>query len=481
MMPRIPTPPSERARVDVGRRRLLKRAAAIVAATPFAGDLSRLALAAGPFTDYRALVCVFLYGGNDAHNTVVPVDAAYANYQAQRGNLALPTASLIGVGSGGITGRSFGFNGNLPRLAALFAGGRAAVVANVGALLRPTTKADYQAGRMLPPQLFSHSDLQNHWQTARPADPVGPGWGGGLAEIVASANGASPLSVAISVAGNNVFMRSDAMAPYFLSPDPVSATENNLLIRAYRYWDDWAAGRPFPQRVFEDQLVLPRTHLLEAEWADTMARAQDTAGYLWEILRSAPPLATVFPGTAASDNPKNRLAMELKQVARVIGAFAQNVATLGVRRQVFFVSLGGFDNHGDQLAQHGPLLKSVDDALGAFYDASVELGVAANVTTFTGSDFGRTLASNGRGSDHGWGGHHFVVGGAVAGNRVYGQFPDLVKGGPTDVGQGRLLPTLSVDEYGATLGRGFGVGATELPIVFPGLGNFASSNLGFLG
>ena len=467
--------------VDVLRRRLLKRAATLVAATPFVADLSRLALAAGPFSDYRALVCVFLYGGNDAHNTVVPTDAAYANYQARRGNLALAPSGLIGVGSGGVAGRSFGFNGNLPRLAGLFASGRAAVVANVGALLRPTTKADYAAGRSLPPQLFSHSDLQNHWQTARPADPVDTGWGGRLAELVAVANGESPLSVSISVAGSNVFMRADGMAPYFLGTDPVSSTENNLLIRPYRYWDNWAASRPFPQRVFDDQVVLPRTNLLEDEWADTLARAQDTAAYLWDILRVAPPLATVFPGTAATDNPKSRLAQELLQVARVVSAFAKNVGTLGVRRQVFFVSLGGFDNHGDQLTRHGPLLKEVDDALGAFYEATVELGVAANVTTFTCSDFGRTITSNGRGSDHGWGGHHFVVGGGVAGNRIYGQFPDLVKDGPTDVGQGRLLPTTAVDEYGATLARWFGVGTAELPVVFPGIGNFASSNLGFLG
>jgi uncharacterized protein (DUF1501 family) len=483
----------------VARRRFLKLAAGL-GASPLLGNFVNAAYAAGPFTDYRALVCIFLYGGNDSHNLIVPRGAEYGAYSTARGNLALPDSSLVPVLPTNAGGRTFGFHPRLPKLAGLFNTQRkVAVMSNVGVLLAPTTLSQYRAKSVpLPPQLFSHSDMQNHNQTGQPADPVYTGWGGRMADMIAAANASSQLSISVSAAGSSVFMKGRDVVAYNVSP--FKADPKNTIVRTIRAWRDWDTSGANPQGVFGDQVVIPRGNMLEETWGDFAARAVQTGEFVRSNMYTGPdgsgnfslnyPVATVFPGTEAGSSSPNRLAAQLKSVALMIAARQ----ALGVRRQVFFVSHGGFDNHGDQFDPNAPvpilaglhanLLTQVDDAMRAFYDATIELGVASNVTSFTMSDFGRTLNSNGKGSDHGWGGHQLVMGGAVTGGALYGTFPTVATGTTTDVGQGRLLPTTAIEEYGATFANWMGVsdaGAnSELDIVFPNLDRFSRRGMGFL-
>lgn len=469
------------------RRRFLKRAAALAGMPLFSGAMGS-ALAAGPFSDYRALVCVFLYGGADSHNLVIPTATSeWSAYAAKRAGLAQPQASVIPLSPQNAGGRTFATHPALPKLAQLFNVDRkAAFVGNVGVLLQPTTLAQYNAKSVpLPPQLFSHSDMQSHWQSGEPALPFATGWGGRMADVLHATNGGSPLPLCVSVSGSNQFMAAahpDA-APYQVGPN------GPIKIRAWRDWDTGAN----PQKVYTDRIIAPRFNKLEEEYSEIVARAMDTEVAVTAALAPIGSFRADFPGTGADgqSNPTiaNPLANQLRMVARLIAARA----TFGVKRQVFFVSLGGFDTHGDQLALEPKLLGLVDGALDAFYRKTVALGVASNVTTFTASDFGRTYTFNGSGSDHGWGGHHIVVGGSVAGGRLYGTFPvaglagsnltltDPVGGTSLDVGQGRLLPTVATDVYAATLAQWMGVTQPgELASVLPHIGSFGTSSLGFL-
>ncbi len=491
------------------RRRFLKMMSA-AAATPLMGNLMQAAYAAGPFNDYRALVCVFLFGGNDSQNMIIPLGGEYAAYAAGRGNLAIPLANALPV-SAGVSGRAFGFHPSLPGLANLFNTDRKlACVNNVSVLLQPTTKTQYQSGTELPPQLFSHSDMQSHWQTGRADYPALSGWGGRLGDLIESANGNSQVSVSISAAGQNLFQKGDSAVSYAVSgwSGPKSTIVRRL--RAYRDWDNYSASRPKPQLAFENQLNVLRANVLEDQWGDAAARALATSefvnGALYNLdavnnpikdasgnvsekfpISPAPPTSYV---DSAEVTRTNRLAGQLRSVASMIAARD----SLAVKRQIFFVSLGGFDNHGDQFkgsanattpvlsGLHADLLKQLDQALTWFFNWTVSQGIANNVTAFTASDFGRTLTSNGLGSDHGWGGHYLALGGAVSGGAFYGgpaaeqEFPTVVLGGPNDVGQGRLLPTTSVEEYGATFARWMGASSGELGSVFPNLSRFPRGN-----
>ena len=495
------------------RRRFMKMMSA-AAATPMMGSLMQAAYAAGPFNDYRALVCVFLFGGNDSQNMIIPlnpgVGGEYEKYAAGRGNLAIPAASAIPV-SAGISGRTFGFHPSLPNLANIFNIDRKlACVNNVSVLLQPTTKTQYQAGTNLPPQLFSHSDMQSHWQTGRADQPALSGWGGRLGDLIESANGTSEVSVSITAAGQNLFQKGDSAVSYAVSGwgGPKSTIVRRL--RSYRDWDNYSATRPKPQLAFENQLYLLRANALEDQWGDAATRALITSEYvngaLYNLDASNNPIKDASgnvsekfainpaPPTTYVDSTgvtkTNRLAGQLRSVASMIAARD----SLGVKRQIFFVSLGGFDNHGDQFkgsnnattpilsGLHSDLLKQLDQALAWFYNWTVSQGIANNVTSFTASDFGRTLTSNGQGSDHGWGGHHFALGGAVGGGTFYGgpsankEFPIVALGSVNEVGQGRLLPTTSVEEYGATFAKWMGASAGELNTVFPNLSRFSRTN-----
>ena len=455
------------------RRLFLKRLAAAgfgAAGLGALGDLQRIAAAAtlpggpkAPGEDYRALVCLFLFGGNDANNMVVPTSATeYAQYATGRTPaLALAQGSLLPLTVANTPGRSFGVHGAMTAFQGLFNQGRAAIVANAGPLRVPTTRADLQARRVpLPPDLYSHSDQQAQWQSSISDGAPRTGWGGRIGDLMKAANGTNTSSTLISVSGNNLFEVGTTISSFkvssssqlgfdFYSPtgtDPVSRGVGNLLAQS--------TGNVF-----------------EAEWKRVIERAIENQRVLSGALAALPPFTTVFPGTG--------LGRQMQTIARLI-AVRQ---ALGLRRQVFFASIGGFDTHGDeQLGRQAELLGEVSGAMAALYNATVELNCADLVTSFTASDFNRTFPSNGKGSDHAWGAHHLVAGGAVQGGRMFGTFPTLVRGGPDDTGSSGLwIPTTSVDQYGATLARWFGVGPAEMATIFPNLGSFGQANLGFLG
>jgi uncharacterized protein (DUF1501 family) len=479
------------------RRQFLKLLGGI-AATPLMSQLSEFAYAAGPFDEYRALVCVFMFGGNDAHNMIVPLDGRYTTYAANRGPLALPLPNLqANMITDSVQG-NFGLHPRMTQARGLFNAGKLAVLSNVGVLLRPTTKADYAAKTQLPPQLFSHSDMQDHWETSYPQVPVNDGWGGRLADLIQSAN-SGDLSVSISTASSGVFLKGDSAFATQIGTYN-AASPGTPIVQRITAWRNWDTGGANPQAVYSGGIVMARANKLEDQFGDVAARSVDINNFILGALYSGPdvngnysekvPLTTVFP-------TGNSLASQLRSVAMMI---AQRQA-LGVKRQIFFVTAGGsFDNHSDQFdasgsavqppagaplilyGKHADAMGWLDAALKAFHDATVELGVENNVTTFTGSDFGRTLTSNGKGSDHGWGSHHLVMGGSVLGGKIFGNFHNMEVGAtnPADAGQGRLIPAYSVDQYAATLSKWMKVNPTELNNVFPNLHNFPVTDLGFL-
>lgn len=456
-------------RNDQSRRAFLKRSAALSAAGaagPFALSLGAIGEAAAAATpaDYKALVCVFLFGGNDYANTVTPYDApSYATYANLRQGIAYGRSALDATALTPSTalpgGLQFALAPNLAPLLPVFNARRLAVVLNVGTLIQPTTKAQYTARSVpLPPKLFSHNDQQSFWQASNPEGATS-GWGGRIGDLMQSGNGNATLTC-ITATGNAVYLSGRTAVQYAVSTaGPVALNGNSSTV----------FGSTTANTVLRQMIAANRTHLLESEHTRVTRRSLDAYAQVSAALGAAPTLTGNFP-------TGNSLADQLRTVARLISVASE----LGARRQVFFVSLGGFDNHDSLLATHPTLLTRVGEALRAFYDTTVSLGVADRVTAFTASDFGRTLLVNGDGSDHGWGSHHFVLGGAVNGGRFYGTAPVLANNGPDDVGQGRLLPGISVDQYAATLASWFGVSATDMATVLPSIGNYSNRNLGFV-
>jgi len=440
-------------------RRALLKAAALATLAP--GSLVAPLQALAQTTTgggYRALVCLFMYGGNDANNMIVPLDATrYGAYQRGRPNLALSQGSLVPLGANGSSG--FGAHPAMQPMKALFDSGQAAVVANVGPLMVPTSKAQYQNRSVpLPANLYSHSDQQGAWQSALVDAPARNGWGGRLLERLVASDTPNRGYCDVSVAGGNIWQGGDrGLAPYrvssggdfgfdFYDPkgsDPLSAAINGVLGEA-------------------------RSDPFEQTWLSMMGRSIDNQRVLSGALQASP-LRTSFPGSG--------LGRQLQMTARLIAARGQ----LGINRQCFFASIGGFDTHGDdQLQRQFELLGEIAEAVAAFQAAMVELGIPREVTLFTASDFGRTFASNGEGSDHGWGAHQWVVGGAVRGGRVIGRFQDLAVGGPDDVGgQGIWIPSTAIDQLGGELARWFGADAAAVDEVFPRLAHF-DRNLGLM-
>ena len=447
------------------RRAFLRRGAALSLtglATPWALNLAAMGEAAAQSapSDYKALVCVFLYGGNDHNNTVLPYDLAnYNAYQGIRTGIALPRASLLPLAStvGLPAGQQLALAPELAGLKTLFDGGRMGVVLNIGPLNQPTTVAQYNARSVsLPPKLFSHNDQQSVWQSSLPEGAVS-GWGGRMGDLFMAGNGTSTFTC-VNVSGNAVFMSGTSAVQYQIASTGAVAL---AATRSPVYGSQACAD------ALRSVISAGRSHLFENELATVMSRAIGAEAQLTTALAAATPITTVFEAG-------NTLAAQMQMVARLIGVRS----ALGAKRQVFFVSLGGFDNHDFLPDQHPGLLAQVSSAIKSFSDATDELGVANAVTTFTASDFGRTLSSNGDGSDHGWGSHHFVVGGAVRGGRFHGQLPAMAVNGPDDVGQGRLLPTTAVDQFGAALARWFGVPNSNMASVFPNIGRFDANALG---
>lgn len=453
---------------DLARRAFLKRGSALGftgIAAPWALNLAAIGEAAAQSaTDYKALVCVFLYGGNDHGNTLVPYDAThYAAYQTIRGSLATPQANLAGTLLTPTIalpdGMQLAMAPTLAGLKPLFDQGRLAVQLNVGPLIVPTTVAQYKSNAVpLPPKLFSHNDQQSVWQSSQPEGSTS-GWGGRIGDLFLNSNSTSALTC-MSVTGNAVYLAGQQAVQYQVS------TSGAVSIRGAKSSLFGSAACAAELRALITQ---SSAQSLENEYATVTRRSLDTEALITSAVNSAPVLTTIF-------NTSNSLAMQLQMVAKLIASRS----TLGVTRQVFLVSMSGFDLHDNLTSAHPTLMTSVSEAMRSFHDATVELGIANNVTTFTASDFGRTLTSNGDGSDHGWGSHHFVMGGAVHGRNFYGTAPAIAVNGPDDVGQGRLLPTTSVDQFAATLAAWFGVSESDMATVVPNIGNFNVRNPGFV-
>ncbi len=452
--------------LDMSRRRFIGSACAAVGATGLLSALAQLRLIGAVAADssgatgYKALVCLFLYGGNDSNNVLIPYDnAGYAAYAAQRTALAIPQSQLLPISPRTTDGRAWSLHPSLAEVQSLFNQGQAAVLANTGTLVRPVTLSQYQAGTaVLPPQLFSHADQQVQWQSSVPDQPFQTGWGGRLADLIDTLNANSKISMSISVAGENSFQVGNLVSQFAVNPSGAVVLSGT------------SGGTVNPLRFAAQQNILNQreANLFQAAFGGVTASSIDASTTLNSILGGAAPLKTAFPATG--------IGTQLKMIARLISAAPQ----LGLKRQIFFASLGGFDLHSGELPAHASLLQQLSQGLNAFYGATVELGQANNVTTFTASDFSRTFNTNGDGSDHGWGSHHLILGGAVQGATLYGAIPDLVIGGPDDTGRGRWIPTTSVYQYAATLASWFGVSATNLPVVLPNIGNFANADLGFM-
>jgi uncharacterized protein (DUF1501 family) len=447
--------------MSVNRRGFIKYASLAAAGNaaalrPF-GALNALAQTT---TDYKALVCIFLFGGNDANNTLVPFDTAgYKNYATIRGPLAIAQDQLLQLG---VT-PSFALNPNLPDIATLFNNKNAALVLNVGTLTEPTTKAQYQtAGTVLPTNLFSHPDQQLEWQNAAQSGSTPTGWAGRIADTLkTSYNPGSQIPMITSVAGDTLFCNGSASTPVSVSPGNLggaSCSEGTTECGA---------------QLATAQALLQFSSGLTLVQADNQitSNAYNYATVLTAATASVSPLKTVFPAN-------NGLAAQLQQIAQIIHVRG----ALGVSRQIFFAGIGNFDTHSNQLTLQNALLAEVSSALSAFYNATIEMGVESSVTSFTMSDFSRTFQPNSNtGTDHAWGAHHIVMGGAVKGGQMYGTFPTLALNGPDDSGtNGRWVPSTGSVQYAATLASWFGVSASQLPTVFPNIGSFGTTNLGFV-
>jgi uncharacterized protein (DUF1501 family) len=461
---------------DPTRRQFIRQACcAAVGSTGILSTLAQLRVlgavagdaAASPRTaaavpsDYKALVCLYLNGGNDGTNVIIPFDnSSYADYAKARAEVAVGQSRLLPISPKSYNdGRRYALHPNVPELQSLFGQGKLAVVGNVGTLLQPTTLAQYHAGTALPLQLFSHIDQAVQWQSSISDKPFETGWGGRLADLVNAMNDNNQVSMSISLSGSNWFQTGKNVAQFSLGSGGASA------LNIYTRPELFAARNNAIKAAFST----PQTNLLGAAFGSVTAKAQSDGELLSSVLGTAATLRTAFPATPTAAN--------LAMVAKLISL----APALKVKRQIFFVLLPGFDTHGSQVAAHNPLLTELSGALKAFYDATVELGVADQVTTFTASDFGRTYAPNFGGTDHGWGNPQFIIGGAVKGGEIYGAMPSLIVGGNDDTGRGRWIPSTSVDEYSATLATWFGVLPGNLPVVLPNIGRFARPNLGFMG
>jgi uncharacterized protein (DUF1501 family) len=473
---------------DHNRRQFLRTASlasmAGISASPFLVGLNSLAAMAQSTgtSDYKALVCVFLAGGNDGHGTVIATDpdsfAAFTQARSGAPGLAYPLGDLLPIApKTSQNGRTFALNPYLTGIQNLFTAGRAAVVANTGTLIAPATKAQVQANSVpLPASLFSHFDQTAAWQAiaSNGGSAEHVGWGGSVADLIESMNmNTNSMFTCISTAGIALFLAGQSSFQLNVTsagPIPIYGTAQPLF------------GQTAGTNALQSILTADETNLFAKEYEVVVNRSMQAQATLASAMLPA--------GTGGVPNPpqyldpvtnkltNNPLATSLQTVARIIGGRA----SLGVQRQIFYVQLGSFDTHDGQATQHARLLTQLGQAFEYFDGLMVSAGVGSQVTTFTASDFGRTLTSNSDGTDHGWGSHHFVVGGAVAGGDMYGQYPVIGTNQANDLGAGRLIPTTSVDQYAGTLARWFGLSDGQVRQVLPNFGNFGSSPyLGFLG
>jgi uncharacterized protein (DUF1501 family) len=437
----------------------LAAAGNIAGMRPF-GALNALAQAGS--TDYKALVCIFLFGGNDANNMLIPFDTkGYANYAALRtaggSSIALAQSSLLPL----TPLPNFALHPSLPDIQGLFNSGNAALVANVGTLTQPIDRAQYLSGGTVPSNLFSHPDQQEEWQNAAADGSTPTGWAGRISDVLAGTyNSGASIPMITSVDGDTLFCNG-------VSTTPVSVSAGNVGGASCSEGSECSARQAAAQSLIT---FSSGVSLVTADDA-IASNAYSYSAVLTAATKSVTPLKTVFPAN-------NGLAAQLQQIAEII----QVRAALGVQRQIFFAGIGNFDTHSDQLTLQANLLAGISPAIAAFYQATQEMSVANQVTAFTMSDFARTFQPNSNtGTDHGWGSHHIVVGGAVKGGQMYGTFPTIALGGPDDSGSnGRWVPSTGSAQYGSTLAQWFGVPVSQLATVFPNIASFPTNNLGFV-
>lgn len=435
---------------SVSRREFLKRSGLLAAAgftTPLAGELALLSntATAQSSPDYRALVCVFLLGGNDSTATFVPSDAeSYQRCLEMRGHLMPDRRSLLDLGGDGTTGRELGFAPQLSGVKSIFDRGDLAVVANVGPLLGPTTKKAYADIRNRPTQLFSHNDQQSTWQSSGPEGNT-IGWGGRLGDLLMDSNGSNTAFTCMSTAGHAVMMSGQYASQYQINPKGVT-----------KLFSPFQSGSVLEG--LEEVMMLDDPSLFGSAYQTVNESSLRTSDTLSQAVEPTP-----------IGLPATRVGAQLDMVARLIDA---GRGPLGLKRQVFFVGMGGFDTHASHATDHPRLLLELDQSLKQFDDAIRRMGLADSVTTFTASEFGRTVSANSTGTDHGWGGHHMVMGGAVAGGKIVGTLPVIDDDGVDDVGRGRLLPKLSTDQYAGALATWMGVEDAQLTTVVPSLSRF---------
>ena len=447
-------------RLSVDRRKFLKAASwgALAQVAGVSPLRSFTTLAQSSSNDYKALVCVFLRGGNDSNNMIVPLDSLqYSNYSKARGPLAISQSSLLSL-----PGMGYGLHPSMPNLAAAFITGKAAVIANVGPLVQPTTAAQYKASlARLPESLMTHNGQQEAWETGGYHAGTGPGWGGLTADLMSSSYNSSTLPMVTLLGSATNFGLGHTTAP--------------LTVGGYSQAQSFTCnegGSCVARTAAAQQLLTFNSGvtLLQADQQIYKDAYRYTAEYN-RILAGVGTMKTQFPSSCA-------LSPALVTVSNMI----KLQSTIGARRQIFLIDFAGFDTHAAQTATHASLLSQLDESIAIFIQSMHELGVYNDVTLFTASDFARTLEPNGSlGSDHGWGGHHVVVGGAVKGGKMYGAFPTLQLNGPDDIdGSGRWAPTTALSQYAGTLASWFGVPPSSLPSILPGLSNFSTQSLGFV-
>lgn len=469
--------------MKVTRRSFLKSACSGMSALPLLSTMLNLklmqsvsAVTVPTNSEYRAIVCILLGGGNDSFNMLVPREAsAYAAYQSSRANLALAPNQLININP--IGAPQYAVHSAMPELAQLFESGKAAFIANVGSLIEPVQNRQQVRDNLkrLPLGLYSHSDQMEQWQTSIPHSRSGIGWIGRAADLLKDLNQNQAVPMNISLDGSNVLQTGNSVAEYSITPDGAIAL--NGYSPRYEQWRDMQNAM---STAVDSQLTLRYGNLLMQTFADRKRKAIEAYETFAAAAEPDLPAGVTFPDTF--------LGRRLRMIAKAI----QGRAAMGARRQTYFIHWGGWDHHNNVIDGQAEMLPQLSAAVGAFQNAMAAINAEQNVTLFTASDFGRTLTSNNRGSDHAWGGNQFVIGGAVQGRRIFGEYPSLAinpeqgaEVNPLDTGRGRFIPTTSCDQYFAELALWLGVNRSDLPTILPNIRNFfdvsgASAPVGFM-
>jgi uncharacterized protein (DUF1501 family) len=442
------------------------------------------AVAQSNIIDYKALVCIFLQGGNDSNNLILPTSQAeYDNYAAIRTQvLAIPQNAILPISPLVSDGHEYGLHPSCPELQTLFGEGKLALLFNTGTLVFPLTRAQYLSGALSkPPQLFSHADQQTQWQTSVPDQPPLTGWGGRCADLLAAVQPGAPISLSVTLSGANTFEVGNTVSQYSVSTGGAISLAGVSGARLQTLTN--ILGQLYPNLQAQAYAGVAK-HSIDTGTLLNSAIAPTMPSTYWTV-----PFPVKITPPTGGNAFTSALSPQLQMVARLIEAGHRPVTNggFGMKRQIFFCQVGGYDLHTNQtlpgrttVGSHANLLAELSQSMLAFQRAMEQLGLSGNVTTFTASDFGRTFPSNGQGSDHGWGSHHLILGGAVKGQQTYGSFPTLAVNGPDDTSTGRWIPTTAIDQYFATLASWFGVDSGNLATVFPNIGRFATPHLGFI-